>query len=586
MQLETSHVAGENFGQGNVAPIKVNGSPIVLRNSSINGINWGKGSVGSISVTGGEKFELENSSIFNTDVNSGNGVGTVTVTAESVVMKNRGSVSSRGNNQGNAGVTIAATNGSVEINDGSVTADRGNKPLNITATDSVSITNNSYIDTRSFNRGGAINITANSVLVDNSRIRSGDSRQGGGSITIDAVDSIKIANNSKLTSRTFGRGDSGDITLDADAISLLDSVIDSKTLDEGNAGQTKITANRFLADNSEILTTVGVDSDDRAVGNGGNINITTALFSAINGTALRSSTLREGNAGNVKITAPDGVLFSSGSSVFSEVEQTARGNGGNIDIITDSLSLNQNAQLSSSTSGLGKAGDINLITKTLTLESGGKVSATATETASQGKAGALTVNANSILLDNQGQIRADTTGGGGDVFVNSPLLVLRRGSSITTNASGENITGGNITIDGENGFIIALPWENSDIRADSQNFRGGNVTIKNTAGIYGIQSRKEPLPNSSDITAKGATPDLSGNIQVNPPELDPNNGLIELPVNLVDASNQISNACTPGGSQFDNEFVVTGRGGLPMSPTEILQETNTLSSFLGEIRNN
>ena len=284
----------------------------------------------------------------------------------------------------------------------------------------------------------------------------------------------------------------------------------------------------FLADNSKILSEVGEDREysdqsDRIVGDGGNIDITTGFFSATNGTALRSSTFREGNAGDIKIIAPDGVLFSSGSGVFSEVEQSAIGNGGNIDIITDSLYLNQNAQLSSNTSGIGRAGNI---------------------------------------------------------FVNSPLLRLRRGSSITTNASGNNITGGNITIDGKNGFIIAVPKENSDIRADSANFRGGKVTIRNTAGIYGTESRKEPSRLTSDITAKGATPELSGDVEINTPEADPTRALVELPVNIVDTSNQISDACTPGSRGFGNSFVSVGRGGLPMTPTEPLQDTSTISTWV------
>ncbi|OYD98990.1 hypothetical protein [Nostoc sp. 'Peltigera membranacea cyanobiont' 232] len=403
LDLETSDVTGETFGQGNVAPIKVTGSPIVLRNSGIYGLNRKQSnvrSIGSITVTGGTKIELDNSNITNADFYYVNGVEAVTLTAESIAMKNGSGVSSRGNNQGNGRVAIAATNGSVEINDGGVSSyGKGGQggALSITATDSVSITNDSFIDSRgSGDGGGPITIIANSVLVDNSMLRSGDSDQGGGSLTIDAVDSIKIANNSRLNSKTLGGGDSGNITLDADVISLLDSTIESRTIiGEGNAGQTKITANsRFLADNSKILTTV----DNGAVGNGGTIDITTGFFSAINGTAVRSSTLSQGNAGNVKITAPDGVLFSTGSGVFSEVQQGARGNGGSIDIITDSLSLNQNAQLSSSTSGFGTAGDVNLTTKTLSLESGGRVSATATETASEGKAGIITVTADRVNL--------------------------------------------------------------------------------------------------------------------------------------------------------------------------------------------
>ncbi|BAZ08918.1 filamentous hemagglutinin outer membrane protein [Calothrix sp. NIES-4071] len=110
-----------------------------------------------------------------------------------------------------------------------------------------------------------------------------------------------------------------------------------------------------------------------------------------------------------------------------------------------------------------------------------------------------------MLLDGA-SINADTTGGGGNIFLNSPLLLLRRGSNITTNATGNNITGGNINIDAKNGFIVAVPSENSNIRADSALARGGNVLIKNIAGIFGIKQRNNPSDNVSEITAKGATP--------------------------------------------------------------------------------
>ncbi|NMG07456.1 S-layer family protein [Brasilonema sp. UFV-L1] len=69
-------------------------------------------------------------------------------------------------------------------------------------------------------------------------------------------------------------------------------------------------------------------------------------------------------------------------------------------------------------------------------------------------------------------------------------------------------------------------------------------------------------------------------MQITTPDVDPTSGLIELPINLVDASQQISTACTPGSPQFQSSFVSTGRGGLPMSPTEPLQDTSTLSAWV------
>jgi large exoprotein involved in heme utilization and adhesion len=62
-----------------------------------------------------------------------------------------------------------------------------------------------------------------------------------------------------------------------------------------------------------------------------------------------------------------------------------------------------------------------------------------------------------LLLDNQGKLTAATTGGEGNINLRSlNLLILRGGSAITTSATGNNITGGNINIDAKNGFIVAV----------------------------------------------------------------------------------------------------------------------------------
>ncbi|BAY50337.1 filamentous hemagglutinin outer membrane protein (plasmid) [Scytonema sp. HK-05] len=161
-----------------------------------------------------------------------------------------------------------------------------------------------------------------------------------------------------------------------------------------------------------------------------------------------------------------------------------------------------------------------------------------------GAAGNLTVNANLIRLDQQGKISAETIARQGNINLNlRDLLVMRRGSEITTKASGNNITGGNIKIDGKNSFVVAVKNENSNIRADSVNFRGGNVTI-NVANIFGFQSQTTSFPETSSITAKGASPDLGGNIQINTPETDPSRGLVPLTVDVVDVARLVDdNVC-------------------------------------------
>lgn len=149
------------------------------------------------------------------------------------------------------------------------------------------------------------------------------------------------------------------------------------------------------------------------------------------------------------------------------------------------------------------------------------------------------------------------------------LLLLRRGSLISatagTNQAGGN--GGNITINSP--LIVAVPSENSDIAANAFTGNGGRVTI-NTQGIFGIQSRLQPTP-LSDITASSMGGGINGVVNINNPDVDANRGIVNLPTNIVEASNRIiASSCAAFNGKNGSTFLVTGRGGLPPSPDDYL----------------
>jgi large exoprotein involved in heme utilization and adhesion len=175
------------------------------------------------------------------------------------------------------------------------------------------------------------------------------------------------------------------------------------------------------------------------------------------------------------------------------------------------------------------------------------------------------VEANQIYLNNQGSISADTSGGGGNINLRSPLILLRNGSSISTNARGSNILGGNIDINTDN--LVAVPKEDSDITANSQDFRGGNITVR-ASGIFGIDFREQLTP-LSDITATGVSEEFIGTVEFITPGIDPARGLAELPIEVVDATDAIAQGCP---ANEGNSFVVTGRGGLPPNPEQQLDD--------------
>jgi large exoprotein involved in heme utilization and adhesion len=194
-----------------------------------------------------------------------------------------------------------------------------------------------------------------------------------------------------------------------------------------------------------------------------------------------------------------------------------------------------------------------------------------------GIAGLLIVEANSIRLDNKATISADTRGGGGNINLYTGDLILRRGSSISTNATGSNIPGGNITIDTDN--LVVVPKEDSDISANAENSFGGRVII-NAQGIFGTQFRPQDTP-LSDITASSELgPQFIGVVQLNTPGIDPSRGLANLPTEVVDASNQIDQTCAAGrGEAGKNEFIIIGRGGLPSNPYEMLSPDEALEDI-------
>jgi large exoprotein involved in heme utilization and adhesion len=192
------------------------------------------------------------------------------------------------------------------------------------------------------------------------------------------------------------------------------------------------------------------------------------------------------------------------------------------------------------------------------------------------RAGDLQITAQTIQLDNRGKLTAATASGdGGNMTLQvQDLLLLRRNSEISTTAGigGAGGNGGNITIDAKDGFIVAVPSENSDITANAFTGNGGNIQIT-VQGIFGTQFREDLTPKS-DITASSQF-GVNGVVVINTPDVDPSRGLVALPTDVVDVSGLIASGCGAPQRIASGQFIVTGRGGLPPSPSEPLR-SNTI----------
>ncbi len=397
----------------------------------------------------------------------------------------------------------------------------------------------------------------------------------GGGITIGATDSVQLlgsgsspsTNATSIISATFGDGTGGDIQIKTPILGILKtSNLLATTVGRGTSGNITIDATdvtvadtNIAANTSSLIATSTLRS-----GTAGNLTINTDRLSVLGGGKIGASTLSSGNAGKVTVNATKSVLVSgsvltnTGTLQHSDISST----GTNADPITAKL-------LGISNFPTGNANSVTINTPQLTLSNDATISL---RNIGSGDGGMLVINADRIFLDNQGFINTKTISGeGGNITLNArDLLMLRHNSLISTNA-GNAGNGGDIKINA--GFVIGVTGENSDITANAFKGRGGSIDIT-TQGLFGLQFRPQITPES-DITASSDF-GINGNVQVNTIGVDPNSGLVTLPVEPIDPSQKIATGC---GSAQNSSFIVTGRGGTASDPSQIVTSARTWSDL-------
>lgn len=457
--------------------------------------------------------------------------------------------------------------------------------------------------------GGAINIKADSLeLVGTSSIGPtsisaivlAGASGNAGSINLD-VNTLRLSEGAQISTSTFGQGNGGLLNVQAQQIELSG---------ESSSGS--------------LATSLLAQVEPGATGRGGDIFVVTDQLNINNGSNISTGTFSSGNTGSLSIQAKDieisGIRQSGrgSSGIFVNVLRGASGNAKTLTLETERLTLKDGGQIASGTAGTGSAGNvvvnasdwihvtgqsnfvqqsdgsllnrqsailasalvdtgsgggIVITTPRLLIDQGATVSASNFPSISstdpsligKGAAGSIEVVSDVISLDTGGTLSTASAGGDrGNITLNTGVLVMRRGSGITTNAQG-TATGGNILINAK--YVIAPAQENSDITANAQSNFGGKVTV-NALGVFGTQFR-EFLTPESDITASSALgAQFSGSVLLNTPETPTPSSVTELPSGLVDSSTQIAAGCS---TQATGSFVVTGRGGLPEDASGVLR---------------
>ncbi|MDF5729182.1 MAG: filamentous hemagglutinin N-terminal domain-containing protein, partial [Rhizonema sp. PD38] len=476
-------VQSQAIGKGGNTNITT-GSLSLSNGASLSNSTFGQGDAGRVFVQASKAVSLVNSSILN-DVEAGavgNTIG-IFITAESLSLTDGAYLES----------SIFGANASA-------LGGRGNPGgVNINVSDRITFAGVNQIrasgiynntDLGAVGNGGDITINAGSLTVQNgARLNTGVSGQGnGGNIIINARDRVDFDGgamaNVELGAGAVGKA--GDIRITAGTLSLTNKTfLLSNTLGKGDAGNITIDARDTVSFDGSSLALSDVFTNT-AVGKAGNIHLTTGMLSLKNGSQLTSNVFGQGDAGNITIDARGTVNFDSGASnavtgVQSSIFTGGMGKAGDIRVTTGSLSLTNNSLLFASNSGIGHAGNItinardtisfdgtiNLSTQVgpLGIGNGGDIRVNAralflkknsqlsASNLGQGNAGSIIINASDIVafdsLNSNGFGSAAYTlannGNGGDIRITTGTLSLTNGGQLSSFAARGNA--GNITID-------------------------------------------------------------------------------------------------------------------------------------------
>ncbi len=414
-------------GVGSGGDISVNTRALFLKNGGLLSANsFGSGNAGSITIDARDTAAFDGvgsnglESSANTIAGENSNGGDIRITTGTLSLTNGGTLFSFA--KGNAGnITIDARN--------TVSFD------GVGSNERSSGASSSLLEGKG--KGGDIRVTTGSLSVTNGAILSAStSGQGsGGNITIDARDRVKFdgvgsnlnSSGAYSTVNSGGVGDAGNINVTTGSLSLNNGAqISAGTYGLGKAGDITINARDAITLNgtgsngrfSGLFSTVG----STGMGKGGNIRVTTGSLTVSDGAQLSASTFGHGSGGNITIDARDSIRFDgvgrnlNSSGAYSTVNSGGVGDAGNINVTTGSLSLNNGAQISAGTYGLGKAGDITINARdAITLNgtgSNGRTTGIFSEvgTGSTGKGGNIQVKSGTLSLSNNAQINASTSG--------------------------------------------------------------------------------------------------------------------------------------------------------------------------------
>lgn len=405
-------------------------------------------------------------------------------------------------------------------------------------------------------KGGNIHIFSQDLIIqDGTRIgtRTYSSAIGGdlnilatGKIQLLGFSPTNVMLTSSITASSANEGSSGNVNVKTNELTVTQGGnIGSVTLGAGSGGNVNIFAKKILLSGTNpILAPSTISGTAFNTGKAGHIKITTTDLIIQKGAGITSSSIGVGKAGDITINASNININGSSDPVSSVI---VRSNISSSIVLSNNFvdDFFHNSSINSNTS----SGSVTIKTENLTITNQALISV---GNKKLGKGGQISIQANSVVLDQSAKLLAATAFGfGGNITIDTPNFILRNGSSITATANVEG-NGGNIQINTDNLVLL----DASQITANAFLGNGGNIQI-NAAGVF--------LSPESNITASSEK-GIDGTVEVKIVDDRPDNLVQERVVQFIPAESLINESCLARRVKKQGSFVYTGMGGKPVNP--------------------
>ena len=372
---------------------------------------------------------------------------------------------------------------------------------------------------------------------------------GGGSIEIH-TDVLKLEDGAFITSETSGTGQGGNISLQADHLSILglkeSAQISAKAFDIGTSGQLNIEVPEILLQGrgdtlAGIETRVGFLNQESKP-NSGDIRIVSDRIRLIDGAQIVTGVYGEGKGGNINLRAKSLILSGTDSqgapaAISAVLPFPASGEAGDIHLNSETIEVTNGAEIGLFSNSFGDSGNLNLTTRKLNVTQAGLI---VSSNIGIGVAGDIHIDADQVLLQGPGLPNAGGTGiearssvqalGGGNISLEAHRLNILDGAKIQTSTLGKG-DGGEIDIMTDHLLIAGIDLEDNSfdgigagIFSSTRQITGFESFSGGQGGNISIQTQEAILQDRGTISVVSTSPGRAGNIEISSENLSLKDG--------------------------------------------------------------